>query len=109
MTAAIAQNNLQAAASAATPLPTQPFQQHVPPPFQASAVQSIANANTGTEDEAFHMPEEETSPALVSRATATSELARARAIAQRLGITNLPDDMYGLPTYMRSQKYRELS
>lgn len=30
-----------------------------------------------------------------------SELARARAIAQRLGITNLTDDEYDVPTYMR--------
>lgn len=30
-----------------------------------------------------------------------SELARARAIAQRLGITNLADDEYDVPTYMR--------
>jgi cell division protein FtsZ len=29
------------------------------------------------------------------------ELARARAIAQRLGITNLTDDEYDVPTYMR--------
>jgi hypothetical protein len=33
--------------------------------------------------------------------TNTSELARARAIAQRLGITNLTDDEYDVPTYMR--------
>ena len=30
-----------------------------------------------------------------------SDLARARAIAQRLGITNLTDDEYDVPTYMR--------
>lgn len=35
------------------------------------------------------------------------ELARARAIAQRLGITNLTDDEYDVPTYMRRQKERE--
>jgi len=33
-----------------------------------------------------------------------SELARARAIAQRLGITNLTDDEYDIPTYMRRQE-----
>ena len=32
------------------------------------------------------------------------ELARARAIAQRLGITNLTDDEYDVPTYMRRQE-----
>jgi cell division protein FtsZ len=35
------------------------------------------------------------------------ELARARAIAQRLGITNLTDDEYDVPTYLRRQE-REL-
>lgn len=39
--------------------------------------------------------------------SAGSELARARAIAQRLGITNLTDDEYDVPTYMRRQE-REL-
>lgn len=37
-----------------------------------------------------------------------TELARARAIAQRLGITNLTDDEYDIPTYMRRQHEREL-
>ncbi len=37
-----------------------------------------------------------------------SELARARAIAQRLGITNLTDDEYDIPTYMRRQQQRDL-
>jgi cell division protein FtsZ len=36
------------------------------------------------------------------------ELARARAIAQRLGITNLTDDEYDVPTYMRRQQEREI-
>lgn len=36
------------------------------------------------------------------------ELARARAIAQRLGITNLTDDEYDIPTYMRRQQDREV-
>ncbi len=38
---------------------------------------------------------------------AETELARARAIAQRLGITNLTDDEYEIPTYMRRQQERE--
>ena len=33
-----------------------------------------------------------------------SELARARAIAQRLGITNLTDDEYDVPAYLRRQQ-----
>jgi cell division protein FtsZ len=36
------------------------------------------------------------------------ELARARAIAQRLGITNLTDDEYDVPTYLRRQQDREV-
>jgi cell division protein FtsZ len=37
-----------------------------------------------------------------------SELARARSIAQRLGITNLTDDEYDIPTYMRRQQEHEV-
>ncbi len=33
----------------------------------------------------------------------STELARARAIAQKLGITNLTDDEYDIPTYLRRQ------
>jgi cell division protein FtsZ len=36
------------------------------------------------------------------------ELARARAIAQRLGITNLTDDEYEIPAYMRRQQEKEM-
>lgn len=36
------------------------------------------------------------------------EINRARAIAQRLGITNLTDDEYDVPTYMRRQQEREI-
>ena len=36
------------------------------------------------------------------------ELARARAIAQRLGITNLNDEEYDIPTYIRRQQEREI-
>ncbi len=43
-----------------------------------------------------------------SGGTEGGELARARAIAQRLGITNLTDDEYDIPTYMRRQQEREL-
>jgi hypothetical protein len=37
-----------------------------------------------------------------------SELSRARAIAQRLGITNMTDDEFDIPTYMRRQQDRDL-
>lgn len=38
----------------------------------------------------------------------SEELARARAIAQRLGMMNLADDEYDIPTYMRRQQELEL-
>lgn len=41
-------------------------------------------------------------------AAAESELTRARTIAQRLGITNLTDDEYDVPTYMRRSQDREV-
>ncbi len=52
-------------------------------------------------------------PALASIAplsthSESGELARARAIAQRLGITNLTDDEYDIPTYMRRQQDKDL-
>jgi len=47
-------------------------------------------------------------PASDGLATAGSDLARARAIAQRLGITNLTDDEYDIPTYMRRQQNTEV-
>jgi cell division protein FtsZ len=43
-------------------------------------------------------------PASEGLAMGGSDLARARAIAQRLGITNLTDDEYDVPTYMRRQQ-----
>ncbi len=36
------------------------------------------------------------------------EMARARAIAQRLGITNLTDDEFDIPTYIRRQQDKEV-
>jgi hypothetical protein len=36
-----------------------------------------------------------------------SEVARAKTIAQQLGITNLADDEYDIPTYIRRQQDRE--
>lgn len=42
-------------------------------------------------------------PVTEGLSTGSSDLARARAIAQRLGITNLTDDEYDVPTYMRRQ------
>ncbi|MCM0605021.1 MAG: cell division protein FtsZ [Xanthomonadaceae bacterium] len=42
-------------------------------------------------------------PAAAKQVEQGSDLARARAIAQRLGITNLTDDEYDIPTYLRRQ------
>ena len=36
------------------------------------------------------------------------EVSRAKAIAQRLGITNLTDEEYDIPTYLRRQQDRDL-
>jgi cell division protein FtsZ len=47
-------------------------------------------------------------PSVHSHPGESVELARARAIAQRLGITNLTDDEYDIPTYMRRQQEREM-
>ena len=48
-------------------------------------------------------PQAPAAEGLSTMATAGGDLARARAIAQRLGITNLTDDEYDVPTYMRRQ------
>jgi len=59
-------------------------------------------------------PEASISPSLMGTGAESlslasgGELARARAIAQRLGITNLTDDEYDIPTYMRRQQEREV-
>lgn len=44
----------------------------------------------------------------LQRAQVSTELERARAIAQRLGITNLTDDEYDVPAFMRREQRREL-
>lgn len=87
-----------------------------PPPAPAAAMASapVAVPPQPIRVEAVsietEVPEMETvNPGLQARAPAkdvgtgaeAGELARARAIAQRLGITNLTDDEYDVPTYMR--------
>ena len=49
-----------------------------------------------------------TSTPIAAPAADEDELQRARSIAQRLGITNLTDDEYEIPTYLRRQQEREL-
>ncbi len=56
----------------------------------------------------IHAVEEPLVEAVLEAAPESQELARARAIAQRLGITNLTDDEYEVPTYMRRQQERDL-
>ncbi len=64
--------------------------------------------------QAFEAPEHEAAitPAMLSSQMGTGaeggELARARAIAQRLGITNLTADEYDIPTYIRRQQEKDL-
>ncbi len=61
------------------------------------------------EEEASEQVEVKTKPAQsMGTGAETSELARARAIAQRLGITNLTDDEYDVPAYIRRQQERDL-
>jgi cell division protein FtsZ len=84
------------------------------PTFDTARTQ--AQAFDGTRTQAFDRPTfdefAEEAPAVTPAALASNaeggELARARAIAQRLGITNLTDDEYDIPTYMRRQQEREL-
>ena len=53
-------------------------------------------------------PANEAEPTAAVPVGESSELVRARAIAQRLGITNLTDDEFEIPTYMRRQQEREV-
>jgi hypothetical protein len=80
-----------------------------------SQSQNVADMKTEEHEAEEALPKE--SSASPNSATASpaigigaesGELARARAIAQRLGITNLTDDEYDIPTYMRRQQEREL-
>lgn len=99
---------------AAQPAPaqaTQMAQAVTPPPFNFEA----APATEPVVAMAAVTPIEEPTPGMstmVNRPMGTGaeggDLARARAIAQRLGITNLTDDEYDIPTYLRRQQEREV-
>ena len=80
----------QAAAAAAGLMTSQPPQ---PTPAMLAATQPR-----------LHEPQINAAQAMGTGAEAGGELARARSIAQRLGITNLTDDEYDVPTYMRRQQ-----
>ena len=89
-------------------------QSSVPQPIPAShseikpvSVEAVTVEESSNFDDLFAEPAKPgaQSPGLSSNKMGTGaeagELARARAIAQRLGITNLTDDEYEVPTYMR--------
>ena len=96
----------------------------VPPQPNAAMLAGMANATKMTvpifqEDQKDLMKDSITDSSVFSgiSTVATSplttgventELVRARAIAQRLGITNLTDDEYDIPAYMRRQHEREM-
>jgi cell division protein FtsZ len=92
--------------------------QHVPPyPSQTSTPQSteVHAALTRAAADQVTVKEPPTvsgmasvTPSVVQgSAGENGELARARAIAQRLGITNLTEDEYEIPTYMRRQQEKD--
>jgi cell division protein FtsZ len=107
------------------PLPAPPmtaplFQPSVPNvPVTAAGLKTqnpnLAEFSVNAPDGEENAPKE--TPVVAGMATAPAaalpvgseagELARARAIAQRLGITNLTDDEYDIPTYMRRQQERD--
>ncbi|OFZ18789.1 MAG: cell division protein FtsZ [Bdellovibrionales bacterium GWB1_55_8] len=101
-----------------TPVDTAPL---IPPKpnaamMAATAYQAVAQSAAEQEfdrldDEASGPSANSVSGAVVAETAGIAsggELARARAIAQRLGITNLTDDEYDIPTYMRRQQEHEV-
>jgi cell division protein FtsZ len=93
----------------------------VPPALQAQVAAAQASAIAGPNAPAgaqaagapVYAPNAQKNPAILENeeqeasGESGGELARARAIAQRLGITNLTDDEYDVPTYLRRQQDRE--
>ena len=101
----------QAPAYVQAPVPPTPPQ---PTSAMMAAMNRFEEPEQTTVSEALEK-ELSITPALAGMASAPmglgaegGELARARAIAQRLGITNLTDDDYDIPTYMRRQQEREI-
>jgi cell division protein FtsZ len=83
-----------------------PFPQ--PPKPNAAMLAAAAAADFAASVELEEKPAFAAAPEPERAETDREELARARAIAQRLGITNLTDDQYDIPTYMRRQQDREI-
>ncbi|MBY0470208.1 cell division protein FtsZ [bacterium] len=86
-----------------SPAPTQVAPAQVAPVATASAPSGAMAA--GPAIPAFANPP---TPGLTETASAGGELQRAKSIAQRLGITNLTDDQYDIPTYIRRQQEKEI-
>ncbi len=126
--APVAQQTMQASAAQSPVLNTQPAFTPAEPPIAAleplmtpprpnpqmlAAASAYVQAPAEAAREAAAAPARQPAP-VVAPLTSTSvnqenaELARARAIAQRLGITNLTDDEYDIPTYLRREQEREL-
>jgi cell division protein FtsZ len=74
----------------------------------AAAAANFASSEELEEDLAPTQNSNHQAQTAYAMASDADELARARAIAQRLGITNLTDDQYDIPTYMRRQQDREI-
>lgn len=79
-----------------------------PPQVQAPIQPAAAASGAPSPSIPSPIPAAMTSAANMGTGAEGGELARARAIAQRLGITNLTDDEYDVPTYIRRQQDREL-
>jgi cell division protein FtsZ len=81
-------------------------------PVAARSVESDKEPELRSEEEVAPQAMQPGLAQMASRPMGTGaeggELARARAIAQRLGITNLTDDEYDIPTYMRRQPDQEM-
>ena len=79
----------------------------------ASVINDLSSLSAEVEESAPEelpppLPHSHNSQTTAHQSPEVSELARARAIAQRLGITNLTDEEYDIPTYMRRQQEREI-
>lgn len=89
----------------------QPVQQPAQQPQQPQQQQAAVPGAFADDLMARDIPSAQGLPVMPGATAAPAEggdLARARVIAQRLGITNLTDDEYDIPTYLRRQQEREL-
>ena len=88
--------------------------QVVPPPapngeMLAAAAQAAREENLISEDSTeLEFDSEERNVEGKKESVEESEVHRAKSIAQRLGITNLADEEYDVPTYLRRNQEQEL-